>query len=66
MINYEPTTHGGPLQIFITDGLGWSLQAFPAGFLVPNHTHWRILYLIPSFSHSAAHCKRVQFNYLNG
>ena len=50
-----PTTHGGPLHIFITDGLGWSLHALPAGFLVPYQTHCNIRYLTPSVSHSAAH-----------
>lgn len=33
------TMQGGPLQIFMTDGLVWYLQAFPAGLVVPYQTH---------------------------
>ena len=46
-----------PLQGFITGGRGISLQALPAGFFVPNHTHCKILYFIPSSLHDAVHLK---------
>lgn len=32
-------SHEGPLQFFLEVGRGISLQALPAGFLVPIHTH---------------------------
>ena len=52
--------HGNPLHTFMTEGLGWSLQALPAGFFVPYHTHCRIRYLMPCVSQGAAHCTCTQ------
>lgn len=52
--------HGNPLHTFMTEGLGWSRQALPAGFFVPYHTHCRMRYLMPCVSQGAAHCTCTQ------
>lgn len=49
--------HGWPLHGFIIAGRGWLLHAFPAGFLVPYHTHCSVLYRVPFSLHFALHCK---------
>ncbi|MPC22692.1 hypothetical protein E2C01_015713 [Portunus trituberculatus] len=55
---------GSPLHQRTTSGRGSSLQAFPAAFLVPFHTHWRRRVRYPCPPHGAVHCNKYTVSVL--